>query len=222
VLELSRLVGTEKDAAELLGHVGGFAPTLGGLVPTCAPSAEDSMWAFLTAAEEMRQKFSSGAGKTEMGWSKLALIQVRAAGADLYERLGLDASGWATVPENARPGCRDAEAIATRLTWVVRHLANLIGSDDVTNAESSLVHITGLTAAIGELVADCRPRADTAMTSFEEAVDQLAAVYQEGTDPAVIEADKAAFGDLRAAGTALYSQLGLDASSWEVVPANER
>ena len=57
------------------------------------------MWAFLTAAEEMRQQFSSGRGKTEMGWSRLALIQVRAAGADLYERLGLDGSDWATVPD---------------------------------------------------------------------------------------------------------------------------
>ena len=222
MLELSRLVGTEKDATALLEDVGGFAPTLGGLVPTCAPSAEDSMWAFLTAAEEMRQQFSSGRGKTEMGWSRLALIQVRAAGADLYLHLGLDGSDWATVPARARPGCRDVQAIATRLTWVVRHLANLIGSDNVTNAESSLVHITGLTSAIGGLVADCRPRASAAMDNFEEAVDQLAAVYQAGTDPAVVEADKAAFRDLRMAGTALYSQLGLDASSWDVLPTNER
>ena len=157
-----------------------------------------------------------------MGWSKLALIQVRATGADLYQRLGLDASDWTRAPASARPWCRDLEAIAARMTWIVRHLANLIGSDNVTNAEGDLVQMKGLTSAIGGLVADCRPRASTAMARFDEAVDHLAAVYQAGTDPAVVEADKAAFGDLRSAGSSLYSQLGLDVSSWEVVPTTER
>ncbi len=220
--ELSLLVGTGKDVTALLADTGGFAPALGGLIPSCAPSAEDSMWGFLTAVEEMRQRFGTGSGKTEMGASKLGLIQVRATGADLYRRLGLDASDWAEVPASARPSCRDMEAIGARMTWIVRHLANLIGSDNVTNAEGDLVQMSGLTSAVEGLVADCRPRARAAMASFEEAVDHLAAVYRPGSDPAVVEADKVAFGDLRSAGISLYSLLGLDVSAWEVVPATER
>ena len=220
--ELSLLVGTEKDASAILADVDGFAPALGGLVPTCAPAAEESMWAFLTAVAEMRQQFSAGKGATEMGWSKLALIQVRAAGAEFYRQLGLEDRDWLEVRESARPGCRDLEPISARMTWDVRHLANLIGSDNVTNARGYLVQIGGLTSAIEALVVDCRPRASVAMARFREAVDHLATAYQAGTNPAVVEADKAAFGDLRASGISLYSQLGLDVSSWEVIPTNER
>jgi hypothetical protein len=108
------------------------------------------------------------------------------------------------------------------MTWDVRHLANLIGTDNVTNAEGYFVQMNGLTSAIGGLVADCRPRAGAAMANFEEAVDHLAAVYRAGTDPSVVEADKLAFGDLRAAGISLYTRLGVDVSSWEVIPTSER
>jgi hypothetical protein len=222
VQELSARVGSEKDVAALLADVDGFAPALGGLVPTCQPSAENAMWGFLTAAEEMRQHFSSGSGKTEMSASKLALVEVRATGADLYQRLDLDGAVWAKVPASARPRCRDLEAVGARMTWDVRHLANLIGSDVVTNAEGYLVQIAGLTSAIGGLVDDCRPRAISALANFSEQVDNLANVYQAGADPAVVDADKVALGALRATGIDLYVRLGLDPSSWKVIPANER
>jgi hypothetical protein len=222
VADLSLLVGTQKDAAALLGDVAGFAPALGGLVPTCVPDAQDAMWRFLTWTEEMRQKFSSGNGKTEMGATKLELIAVRAQGADLYRRLGLDAAGWSTVPANARLGCRDLKRIGASITWEVRHLANLIGSDDVKNSQGYLVDIAGLTSALTGLVDECRPKATAAMADFASSVERLSAAYLPGTSPSAVVADKGALGELRASGMSLYAALGIDTASWKVIPATER
>ena len=222
VADLSLLVGTHRDATALLADVGDFAPVLGGLVPACHPGAEDSMWRFLTSAEEMRQQFSSGTGKTEMGASKLELIAVRAQGADLYLRLGLDSSGWSTVPANARLACQDLDRIGAAMTWEVRHLANLIGSDNEKDSQGYLVGIAGLTSALADLVAECGPQARMAMAKFASAVEQLSVTYRPGTDPSVVEADIRAFGDLRAKGISLYSSLGINTTGWKVIPATER
>jgi hypothetical protein len=222
VADLSLLVGTQKDATALLGDVAGFAPALGGLVPTCVPDAQDAMWRFLTWTEEMRQQFSSGTGKTEMGATKLELIAVRAQGADLYQRLGLDAAGWSAVPANARLGCRDLKRIGASITWEVRHLANLIGSDNVKDSQGYLVDIAGLTSSLTELVDECKPKATAVMADFKSAVERLAATYQPGTSPSTLEADKGALGDLRAKGISLYAELGIDTASWKVIPATER
>lgn len=222
VADLSRLVGTQKDATALLGDVAGFAPALGGLVPTCAPDAVDAMWRFLTWTEEMRQHFSSGTGKTEMGATKLGLIAVRAQGADLYQRLGLDGAGWSAVPANARLGCRDLKRIGASITWEVRHLANLIGSDNVKDSQGYLVDVAGLTSPLTELVDECRPKAASAMAEFASAVERLSATYQPGTNAAAVAADKGALGELRAKGISLYTQLGIDAASWKVIPVTER
>ena len=222
VAELGRLVGTQDDATSLLEQVGGFAPALGGLVPVCAPEAEDAMWRFLTRAEEMRQLFSSGTGKTEMAATKIALVSVRTQGADLFQRLGIDGAGWSDISENARLACRDMRPLGARLTWQVRHLANLIGSDNVQDSEGYLVDMPGLTSALAELVAQCRTKATAAMIDFASAMDRLRAVYQPGSSPSVVEADKGALGTLRARGISLYSSLGISPDSWEVIPAAER
>jgi hypothetical protein len=222
IAELSLLVGTEKDPAAPLGDVEAFAPALGGLVPTCAPDAQDAMWRFLTWTEEMRQKFSSGTDQTEMGATKLELTGVRAQGADLYRRLGLDAAGWSTVPANARLGCQDVKRIGASITWEVRHLANLIGSDNVKDAQGYLVDITGLTSALGELVGECKPKATAAFDDFASAVERLSATYLPGTSPSAVEADKGALGELRAKGISLYLRLGVSTASWKVIPVTER
>lgn len=220
--DLSLLVGTQRDATSVLDRIADFAPSLGGLVPACEPAAEDSMWRFLTAAEELRQRFTSGGGATGGGANRLALIEVRARAADLYERLGLDGYDWDDVPEGARPVCRDLDVIGARMTWDVRHLTNLVGSDNATDAAGYFVDIGGLTSALGNLVADCRPKADAAMVRFTVAVDNVTAAYRPGADPAVVATDKDALRDLREAGISLYTRLRLNTDAWEVIPLNAR
>ena len=40
------------------------------------------------------------------------------------------------------------------MTWEVRHLANLIGSDNEKDSQGYLVGIAGLTSALADLVAE--------------------------------------------------------------------
>ena len=222
VNDLAALVGTGQDAATELDALSEIAPELGPRVSACVPEAQDAMWRFLTDVEELRQKFSSGAGRSEMAESKIDLVAVQAGGAQTFELLGLPADSWAELPTNAVPACGDLASVGARMTWDVRHLANLIGSDNVTDAEGYTVEMTALTAALGDLVERCRSKASPAMGRFQEAMDAVVANFKPGSDADVVAGNKDVMGSLRAAGIALFSKLRLDDTGWKVIPTTEQ
>jgi hypothetical protein len=222
VNDLAALIGTGQDPATALNALSGIAPELAPRVSACTPDVEDAMWRFLTDMEELRQKFSAGVGPIETAQSKLRLVAVSASGAQMFEGLGLRADSWAELPENARPVCRDLASVGAQMTWDVRHLANLIGSDNVTDAEGYTVEMTALTTVLADLVDQCRGRASAAMGGFREAMDAVIANFKPGSDPDTVAENKEVMGSLRAAGIALFGKLRLDDTGWKVIPTTEQ
>lgn len=216
------LIGTNEDPSVALDALGQIAPQLAPQVAACAPEVEDAMWRFLTDVEEWRQKFSSGDGRSESGPAKLGLVAVRSGGAAMFEMLGLPTDAWGEVPDNARPACPDLDGVAGQMTWDVRHLANLIGSDNITDADGYTSEMTALTSVLADLVAECQPKAATALRRFEDSIETIGSTYQPGDSPEVVAQNKDAMGGLRAAGIALFGKLGLDDTGWRVIPTTER
>ena len=220
VHDVGALVGTTTDPTAIMAGLPSLQATLAKVVPACNPDAEPSMWLVDAALTRLREQYRPGRDRTSVAADRALLLTTRIAGNVLFEHLGTDPAAWQDVPRKARMACPDLEPLGPSLSTAVLELSHLVGSTN--DASSYLATVSGQSSAITDLAPKCEPGSKDASAELASAVRQLMTDFMPGTEQPILDTDKAALNDVRAAGIALYKLLDLNSAGWENIPAEAR
>lgn len=112
--------------------------------------------------------------------------------------------------------CDELKVAASHLTTFVHYVALNVGSDN--DSSSYFTEMRDTVASLQSARGVCKADATAQLAALAAGVETLAATYQPGTDAATIAKDKAAVLALVPLGEAVFTALGMDASSWATAP----
>lgn len=110
--------------------------------------------------------------------------------------------------------CDDFDKAAPTVVSALHALAAYLSSGN--DAGPNLGELASGMAVLNAMAPQCAPKAVDALAAMSAAADTVATVYDSGSDPAVIAADKQALDAVKPKGVAAWKAMGLDVAPWDL------
>lgn len=109
--------------------------------------------------------------------------------------------------------CKDFDKAAPQVVSALHALAQYLSTS--SDAGPNLAELSTGMGVLNGMAPKCAPKAVEALAAMSVASANVAAVYDTGSDPAIIEADKKVLDATKVAGLVAWKAMGLDVTPWD-------